>query len=75
MGGACREGTKQEQIIDAIFRELRNLDKSTWNFYDRVAMYGGDLIEDAEYIVSRLQDYINEIKNQMSKKEKVNPPQ
>lgn len=70
MSGACRQGTKQENIINSIFSSLRNLDKITWNYYDKLELYADDLIEDAEYIKTRLDDYINEIRQQVWAKKK-----
>jgi len=66
---ASREGTKQERIIDSIVQSVRNLDKITWAWYDKVSMNGRDLIEEAEYLRGCVNQYIEEIKNQMSKKE------
>lgn len=70
MSGASRESTKQEIIIDGVFQCIRRLDKMTWHSYDCVNKHGDGMIDDAEYIISRLQQYINEIRYQMSQKDK-----
>lgn len=67
MGGGQREGTEQERILNTIFHELRNLDKLTWSHYDATDKYGNDLIEDAEWIKQKLNDFINCIKEQIKK--------
>jgi hypothetical protein len=66
--GCSREGTKQERIVDSIVQSARNLDKTTWVWYDKVYLYGSDLIEEAEFLRNKVNEYIDEIKNQMSKK-------
>ena len=68
--GCSREGTKQERIIDSIIQSVRNLDKITWAWYDKIAMNGRDLIEEAEYLRGKVNEYIEEIKNQMAIKTK-----
>jgi len=70
MSGANRQGTKQESIIDSIFHSLRNLDKITWLYYDKLDLYADDLIEDAEYIKTRLDDFITTIRHQVWNKKK-----
>jgi len=67
--GASRESTKQEIIVNSIVHSVRNLDKLTWSFYDKVKMNGGDLIEEAEYIISKCNEYIQEIRNLQSRKD------
>ena len=66
--GACRQNTKQEIIMDSIVHSVRNLDKITWEWYDKVSINGNDLIEEAEYLRGRVNQYIDEIRNQMSLK-------
>ena len=66
--GCSREGTKQERIVDSIAQSVRSLDKITWAWYDKVDIYGRDLIEEAEFLRGKVNEYIDEIKNQMAKK-------
>ena len=66
--GASREGTKQEIIVNSIVQSVRNLDKMTWAWYDQVPTNYRELIEEAECLKSRVDEYINEIKNQSSVK-------
>lgn len=66
--GASREGTKQEIIINSIVQSVRNLDKLTWSLFDKVPVSGNDLLEEAEYLSAKVQEYISEIRHQMTKK-------
>jgi hypothetical protein len=66
--GNCRQNTKQEIIMDSIVHSVRNLDKITWAWYDKVSINGNDLIEEAEYLRGIVNQYIDEIRNQMSLK-------